>query len=111
MTPTVNKVATTLLAMAFEAAPRLGVDGLMILPEGPIDWEDVRAAAPELKTMVAVSSPKAIEAVRGAGLIAVEDYDANRVGHKRYQCPRRLARDRGCYRGETAACRLVEHIR
>ena len=72
MTPTVNKVATNLLALAFEAAPRLGVDGLMILPEGPIDWDDVRAAAPALKTMVAVSTPKAIEAVKVAGLIAVE---------------------------------------
>jgi len=72
VSPPVNKVATNLLALAIEAAPRLQVDGMMILPEGPIDWEDVRAAAPELKMMVAVSTPKMIEVVRDAGLIAVE---------------------------------------
>lgn len=72
MTPIANKVASTLLALAFEAAPRLGVDGLMILPEGLIDWDGVRAAAPDLKIMVAVGTPKLIEAVREAGLVAVE---------------------------------------
>ncbi len=72
MTSSVNKLATNLLALAFQAAPRLGVDGLMILPEGPMDWDDIRAEAGEVKTLVAVSAQKAIEGVRDAGLIAVE---------------------------------------
>ena len=72
MTPISNKVATNLLALAFEAAPRLGVNGLLILPEGPMDWDDVKAVAGEVKTLVAVSVEKTIDAVRNAGLIAVE---------------------------------------
>jgi DNA integrity scanning protein DisA with diadenylate cyclase activity len=63
-----------LLAMAFEAAPRLGAAAVLILPEGPINWEAVRDAATSqnVRALIAVASPRQIEAVRQAGLTPVE---------------------------------------
>ncbi len=48
MTSSVVSKATPplpLLSLAFEAALRMGATGLLILPEGPIDWDLVRMAA------------------------------------------------------------------
>jgi diadenylate cyclase len=67
-----SKVSMNLLALAFEAVPRLGVVGLLILPEGPLDWDDVRALGAGLPTLVALASPRQLDAVREAGLIGVE---------------------------------------
>ena len=79
MTPSAPTKATqkptpSLLATAFEAAPRLGVAALLILPEGPLDWNDVRdaAVAQGVRTLVAVVTDRHAEAARGAGLIPVE---------------------------------------
>lgn len=73
MTPTVlNKATTTLLALACEAAGRLGAVGILVLPEGPMDWETVGALAEDVRVLVAASSPRQLEAVREAGLTAVE---------------------------------------
>ncbi len=83
----VGKASASVLALGFEAVARLGVDGLLILPEGPMDWDDVRALAlaaestpnpkdkgkaPSIRTLVAVSAPRQIEAVRESGLTVVE---------------------------------------
>ena len=74
--PAVTKATPTpsLLSLAFEAAARLGVAGFLILPEGPLDWEGLRdaAVASGVRTLVAVSAERHVEAVRQAGLIAVE---------------------------------------
>ena len=84
MTPISTLKATTgLLSLAYGAAARFGVAGLLILPEGPIDWDDVRELASSngvenlggdvpFRTMVAVTTSKQLEAVREADLIAVE---------------------------------------
>lgn len=70
--PAMSKATTSLLALAFEASPRLGVAALMVLPEGSMDWDDVRALAGNVRTLIAVSLPRHLEAVREAGMIAVE---------------------------------------
>jgi diadenylate cyclase len=67
-----SKATTSLLALAFEASPRLGVAALMVLPEGSMDWDDVRALAGNVRTLIAVSLPRHLEAVREAGMITVE---------------------------------------
>ncbi len=70
--PAAIKATPNLLALAFEAVPRLGVVGLMILPEAMIDWNALPAAAAGVRTLVASSSDRQLDAVRAAGLIAVE---------------------------------------
>ena len=70
--PVVSKATTSLLALAFEVAPRLGVAGLLVLPEDPMNWDDVHALAGGVRTLVAVSVPRQVDAVREAGLVAVE---------------------------------------
>jgi DNA integrity scanning protein DisA with diadenylate cyclase activity len=73
VTPTAPTKATTgLLALACEAAPRLGASGVLVLPEGPMDWEAVRALAGEARVLAAVTSPRQAEAAEAAGLAAVE---------------------------------------
>jgi DNA integrity scanning protein DisA with diadenylate cyclase activity len=64
----------SLLALAFEAASRLGVVGLLVLPEGPLDWDDLResAAAHGVRTLVAVTSARHADSARAAGLTPVE---------------------------------------
>jgi diadenylate cyclase len=72
--PAVIKATPTLLAVAFEVVPRLGAAGLLILPEGPMDWDDLGETAASLgvRTLVAVSSDRHAEAARGVGLVALE---------------------------------------
>ncbi len=70
--PAASKATTSLLALAFEAAARLGVAGLLILPEGPMDWEFVHDLGRGAKTLVAVTSDRQRDAVREAGLTPVE---------------------------------------
>lgn len=73
MTPTVlNKATTILLALACEAAGRLGTMGVLILPEDAMDWPAVAALADDIRILVAASAPRQIEAIRAAGLVAVE---------------------------------------
>jgi diadenylate cyclase len=62
-----------LLSMACEAAQRMGAAGILILPEGPMEWEVVRLAiAEDVAVLVASASDRQLEAVRKAGLVAVE---------------------------------------
>jgi diadenylate cyclase len=61
------------LPLAREAARRLGASGILILPEGLMDWALVREqAGDDLPVLVAGASQRQLEAVRRAGLIAVE---------------------------------------
>lgn len=74
MTPTsLTKATTTMLSLAYESAERLGASAVLILPEGPMDWSAVRALSdPELPILAAVEAPRQLEAVRAAGLVAIE---------------------------------------
>ena len=71
-TPAANKATTSLLNLAFEAASRVAAKALLILPEGAMDWDAVRGINPDVKALVAVTSDRQAEAVRGAGLVPVE---------------------------------------
>jgi DNA integrity scanning protein DisA with diadenylate cyclase activity len=77
MTSAVSKVTAPLpfLSLACEAATRLGAIGVLILPEGPMDWDMVRFACTRdfpVSVMVASSSERQLESVRKAGLLAIE---------------------------------------
>src|SRR5262245_58193923 len=51
----------------------MGVAGVLILPEGPIDWDLVGSyRSGEITVLVASASQRQLEAVRKAGLIGVE---------------------------------------
>jgi DNA integrity scanning protein DisA with diadenylate cyclase activity len=67
-----SKATTSLLALAFEAAPRLGVVGVLILPGEPMDWDDIAAQGAGVFTLIAVASPRQLDAVRNAGLVGIE---------------------------------------
>jgi DNA integrity scanning protein DisA with diadenylate cyclase activity len=59
--------------MALEAARRSGASGVLILPEGPMEWDSVRSeGGDDIAILVAGASPRQLEAIRKAGLIAVE---------------------------------------
>jgi DNA integrity scanning protein DisA with diadenylate cyclase activity len=73
VTPTAPTKGTTgLLALAGEAAARLGATGVLVVPEGPLDWDATRAAVGDVPLLVAVASARHREAALGAGLIALE---------------------------------------
>jgi DNA integrity scanning protein DisA with diadenylate cyclase activity len=61
------------LSLAYEAVRRSGASGILILPEGPLDWDSLRPAGDgAVPILVAGASPRQLEAIRKAGLIAVE---------------------------------------
>ena len=73
MAPSVlNKATANLLELARDAVARLGASGVLLMPEGPMDWPETRALLGEAPALVAVETPRQAEAVRAAGLIAVE---------------------------------------
>ena len=73
MTPmTLPKATSGVLALACEAAQRLGASGVVLLPEGPMDWKAVREAAADVRILVATPSARQREAVRDAGLVPLE---------------------------------------
>jgi DNA integrity scanning protein DisA with diadenylate cyclase activity len=62
-----------LLSLACEAAGRLGAACVLILAEGPMDWEAVRLlAGNDVKILAGSSTSRHLEAIRKAGLAAVE---------------------------------------
>jgi diadenylate cyclase len=72
LTPTVlNKATTSLLELACDAVPRTGAAALLLIPEGSMDWDAVRALAEGIRALVAVESTRHEDAVKEAGLIAV----------------------------------------
>ncbi len=76
MTPSAVSKATAplpFLALACETARRLGAVGVLILAEGPMDWEVVRVlASKEVAILVASASQRQLETIRTASLIAIE---------------------------------------
>jgi len=66
-----NKATASLLAMACEAVERLGAAGLLIIPDGALDWSSVREATEGTRVLVPMSA-KQCAAVAEAGLTAVE---------------------------------------
>jgi diadenylate cyclase len=61
------------LSLACEAALRLGAVGVLILAEGPMEWDVVRVlSSSEVAVLVASASQRQLESVRKAGLVAVE---------------------------------------
>jgi len=76
VTPSVVSKATAplpFLSLACEAARCLGAVGVLILPEGPMEWEVVRVlSSSEVAILVASASQRQLEAVRKVGLIAIE---------------------------------------
>src|SRR5690606_3605668 len=64
---TLNKATSSLLTLAVEAIDPLGPAGLLILPEGSMDWPAIRElAGPEAKVLIA-SSLKNRPAIQEAG--------------------------------------------
>jgi diadenylate cyclase len=77
VTPSVVSKATLtalpFLSLACEAARRMGAAGVLILPEGPMDGEVIRLLSGcEVTVLVASASQRQLEAMRKAGLIAIE---------------------------------------
>ncbi len=75
MTPmTPSRATPNILAMACEAASLLEVSAVVLLPEGPLSWDEVAAtaAARPMAVLVATSSARQREAVRASGLVALE---------------------------------------
>ena len=55
------------------SARRMGAVGVLILAEGPMEWDVVRVlASKEIAIMVASSSQRQLETIRKAGLVAIE---------------------------------------
>ncbi len=72
MTSTVlTKATLSLLELARDAVARSGASGLLLMPEGAMDWDAVRALAVGVPALVAVESDRQERAVREAGLVAV----------------------------------------
>jgi diadenylate cyclase len=76
VTPSVVSKGTAplpFLSLACEASRRLGAAGVLILPEGPMEWDVVRVlSSSEAAILVASASQRQLDAVRKAGLVAVE---------------------------------------
>ena len=80
MTPTVlNKATAGLLGLACQAVPSLGAEAVVLLPEGPMDWEAVRSLCGSIRLLVATASERHREAAVEAGLVGldVEPTDAS----------------------------------
>ena len=76
MTPSVVSRATAplpFLSLACEAGRRLGAVGVLILAEGPMDWDVVRMlSSSEVPILVASASQRQLETIREGGLVAIE---------------------------------------
>lgn len=64
--------APPFLPLAADAARRTGASAILILPEGPMDWDTLRSHETDVPVLVASASPRQLEAVRRAGLTAIE---------------------------------------
>ena len=73
MTPTaLPKATASLLRLACGAVAEVGATGVLLLPEGPLDWEEVRDLAGDLRVLVATASDRHREAAVAAGLIGLD---------------------------------------
>ena len=69
---TLKEPLASLLGLAIEAVARLGADSALIVAEGVMDWEGVRALAGTARVLVATPVAKHLEAAKAAGLVAVD---------------------------------------
>jgi DNA integrity scanning protein DisA with diadenylate cyclase activity len=67
-----TKATSSLLGMACDAAGRLGAVGVLVLPEGPMDWAAIRESCPDQQILVAASTARLLEAIGEAGLVPLE---------------------------------------
>ena len=67
-----NKATINLLEVACVTAERVGAVGVMVIPEGRMDWEAIKVVTEGVPLYVAVEGERTAEEVREAGLIAVE---------------------------------------
>jgi diadenylate cyclase len=74
VTPTaLPKATASLLGLARDAANRLGAVGILLLPEGPMDWALVQEALGDgTRVLVALDAKSAFTAAESAGLIPLE---------------------------------------
>jgi DNA integrity scanning protein DisA with diadenylate cyclase activity len=76
VTPTLFSKATAplpVVSLACEAAERLNAAAVLVMPEGSVDWELMRSVcAGGVPVFVAMSAPRQLEAIRKAGLGAIE---------------------------------------
>ena len=79
MSPPLTKATTSLLELACDAVRRAGASGLLLMAEGPMDWEGVKERADGVRMLVAVETARQEDAVREAELIpvAVEPSEAS----------------------------------
>ena len=66
-----TKATHHLLELAREAAARSAAAGLLLMPEGAMDWAAVRALGGSLRILVAVETDRMEHAVRQAGLVPI----------------------------------------
>ncbi len=67
-----NKATINLLEVACVTAERVGAVGVMVIPEGRMDWEAIKVVTEGVPLYVAVEAERTAEEVREAGLMAVE---------------------------------------
>lgn len=67
-----TRATAALLALAVDAVGALGAQALVLLAEGPMDWQAVREAAGEIRVFVAAASPRHRDAAEAAGLVGLE---------------------------------------
>nr|WP_303652790.1 DNA integrity scanning protein DisA nucleotide-binding domain protein [Paludisphaera mucosa] len=62
-----------ILSIACGSAQRLGASAVLVMPEGPMEWDLVRSVATGgVDFLIASSSDRQVEAIRKAGLVAIE---------------------------------------
>ena len=66
-----TKATHHLLELARDAAARSAAAGLLLMPEGAMDWAAVRALNESLRILVAVETDRMEHAVRQAGLVPI----------------------------------------
>lgn len=71
-TPALNKTSASLVALACDAAARLGAEAILVLPEGPMDWKALKEACGAVRVLVATASERHLEAARDVGIVGVE---------------------------------------
>jgi DNA integrity scanning protein DisA with diadenylate cyclase activity len=71
MSTVLNKATTSLLELACDAVSRANASALLLMAEGPMDWDAVRTLAKEVRMLVAVETARQEDAVREAELIPV----------------------------------------
>lgn len=73
MTPLgLSKATGTLLQLALDTSRVMGADGLLLMPEDPLEWNAVRTATGQARLLVASSSETQLKQIAAANLIALE---------------------------------------